>query len=472
MRHLHLAAILLSSALLLGSIFFGALYLYASRDTVPPNVTISGLDISNMEWSEAIVLIEEQILALEQEKVVVMVQHSKVDSTWGQLGVQYDAADFHAALVQLFKGNLWERARARWNFPSTWEFNITFDEKILRKLFPPGWEHSHFGSPMDAVRLISPEDTISYSPGREVLRIDWISFAAIVRQQILEGSQPKPSSLEVPLYTLQQRITTRILMQEGIKRKIAQFTTELYGSGPGRLHNVEAAARTVDGMVIAPGDIFDYEKVIEEAERKYGFREAPVIFGGKLVPGVGGGICQVSSTLYNAVILAGLDIVERRNHTLPVSYVSIGLDATFAKGYINFRFKNTTAHHLLIQSGVKDGQLIVKLFGDAPDNVTFDIESYTTEIIPVPQKYVANPALPKGSQEVILEGKPGYIVESYRIKKIAGKPVGKTRLSRDTYPPQPTVIAVNEGDSAGGHGGRSSDATPPILEDGVKGPSF
>lgn len=522
MKKLHLVTILLSSLLLLGSIFFGALFLYANRDTVPAAVTINGVDISDMERSEAIAMVEEMIRSLEAEKVVVMVQQTEVDSTWKQLGVQYDGNHFFDALARLHQGTLWERAHARWHFPNIWELNITFDEKILRKLFSPAWEQSQFGRPANAVRLISAADTITYLPGRSVQRIDWKTFGALVRKHSpveLSGDvkdelqrlhkppartpggqspQAKKRSrliLEAPLYILQPEVTVERLQQQGIERKVTQFTTDLQGSGEGRRHNVEAAARTIHGMVLAPGDIFDYEQVIKAAEDKYGFREAPVIFGGKLVPGVGGGICQVSSTLYNAVILAGLDIVERRNHTLPVSYVPKGLDATFARGYINFRFRNTSARHLLIHSEVKDDQLTVKLFGNMPDDITYEVESITTKTIPAPYKYVANPALSPESQELLIEGKPGYVVESYRIKKIAGKPVGKTKLSRDTYPPQPTVIAIrgddsrgNGSDSSSGSSGEKtntndasekvspkapgSEAPKAILEDGVGGPNF
>ncbi|AZK45943.1 VanW family protein [Paenibacillus lentus] len=523
MKKLHLITTLLSSALLLGSIFFGALYLYTNRDSVPPAVTINGVDISEMDGNEATALIEEMIRSLEEEKVVVMVQRTEVDSTWKQLGVRYDANHLYDALARLHHGTLWERAKARWHFPKSWKLRITFDEKILRKLFPPAWEQSQFGRPVNAVRLISAEDIITYLPGHSVQRIDWKTFEALVwehspkelpeevQNELLQQYKlqaPTPSGqtpqakerrslvLQAPLYTMHPQVTMDSLQREGIKRKVAQFTTDLQGSGDGRRHNVGAAARTIHGMVLAPGDTFDYEQVIKAAEDKYGFREAPVIFGGKLVPGVGGGICQVSSTLYNAVILAGLDIVERRNHTLPVSYVPKGLDATFARGYINFRFKNSSDRHLLIQSDIKNDQLTVKLFGDRPDDITYDVESFTTKTITAPIKYVTNPTLSPGSQEILVEGKPGFVVESYRIKKVAGRPVDKTLLSRDTYPSQPTVIAIY-GDEDGsdrsnddrGDGGsdkaKTNDAPEKvspqspgtevpkvILEDGVSGPNF
>ncbi|MGG4554868.1 VanW family protein [Paenibacillus humicus] len=489
MKRLHLVTILFSCVLLLWSVVFGAIFVYASRDTVPPGVSINGLDIGSLKRDKAVALVEEMILEMEQEKVVVTVQQTKVNSTWKELGVQYDASHFYNELDRLFEGSLWERAKARWHFPKPWELHVNLDEKKLRRLFTPQWEQGRFGSPTDAVRLISQADKITYLPERSVSRIDWITFGAMIQQRSLKAlhqeSMPDERTrqakqglpvLEVPLYTLRPKVTLESLHQQGIERKITEFTTGLHGSGEGRRHNIEAAARTIDGMVLAPGETFNYEQVIETAEDKYGFREAPVIFGGRLVPGVGGGICQVSSTLYNAVILAGLDIVERRNHTLPVSYVAKGLDATFARGYINFRFKNTTGRHLLIHSRVKDDQLTVKLFGNAPGDITYDVESLTTRTIPAPTKYVANPSLAPGTEEKIIEGKPGYIVESYRIKKISGKPVSKVKLSRDTYPPQPTVIAIapeNTGNTpAPSTPGSDGKAPKLLLEDGVKGPSF
>ncbi|MNZ75027.1 Vancomycin B-type resistance protein VanW [compost metagenome] len=280
--------------------------------------------------------------------------------------------------------------------------------------------------------------------------------------------------IKIPLILQQPAATIEGLKKEGITRKIAEYSTNLSGSAAGRIHNVDAAARSIDGMILPPDGIFDYASIVEAAETNYGFREAPVILSGKLVPGVGGGICQVSSTLYNAAIRAGLKIVERKNHSLPVSYVPKGQDATFATGYINFRFQNTSKAHLLITAQVEGGQLTIKLFGDSPENTSYDIESITTDVLPVQNKYVANPSLPSGSQEIILEGKPGYIVETYQIKKVNGKVSQRLRLSRDTYPAQPTVIAV--------HGSSQDNSSPDspknpspqkiILEDGVAGPTF
>ncbi len=482
MRKVHLLVVSVLTVLLTASAIYGGLLLYASADTVPSGTVVGGLEVGGLPLAEALDKLESRIAELRKQTVeftFVDIENkaAKAILTWEQAGVSWDAPDFRTELMSLSAGSVWERAKTRKNFAETWELLASFQPSDLKKILSPEWEKEHFGSPVNAVRSIAADDSIRYLPGRTAQRIDWESLVLLMQAAIPGSSSGSRGAAEItiPLTTVQPAVTVESLKREGIRRKIAEFSTGLQTSGAGRLHNVEAAARSIDGMVLPPDGIFDYAKVVEDAEQSYGFREAPVIFGGKLVPGVGGGICQVSSTLYNAAVRAGLDMVERRNHSLPVSYVPLGQDATFAQGYINFRFQNTSGKHLLISAQVADGRLTVKLFGELPDNVTYDIESRTTDILTAPDKYVANPDLPAGSREIVLQGKPGYIVETYRVKYVDGKPAATTRLSRDTYPAQPNIIAVPRsagGDDNGDGGKKSVQEAPRVLEDGIDGPKF
>lgn len=234
--------------------------------------------------------------------------------------------------------------------------------------------------------------------------------AAPTRFSRLLSLQEKGITLEVPLTILQPDITLNALKEQGIERKIMQFSTSLGASGPGRIYNVESAAKAVNGTVLPPGAVFDYGKAIEKAKIEYGFREAPVIVNGKLQAGVGGGICQVSSTLYNAALRTGLEIVERRNHSLPVNYLPKGQDATFAEGYINFRFRNTTGKYLVIKAAVQGRSLSIKLFGTFPKNVTYKVHSQIVEVLPPVDKYVNDPSLPVEAHALYKMGKPDMLL--------------------------------------------------------------
>lgn len=482
MKKIHLFLIMITSVFLITSVLFGALQLYVSQNSLPSGIVVAGLSLGGLSETEAMETFEEELSKLEEARVQFVLEldgdSNKINKTmnyaWNELGVTWDAPEFREAVQSLSTGSLWDRAVARSDFEKEWNLQFTLDQNKLRSTFNPAWETAQFGHPINAVRSIDADDNIHYLPGHAVKRIQWAAFIAIMRESVpYQFYNYKESVIAIPLTLQQPAIGIDSLIQQGIQRKISQFTTDLRSSASGRVHNVEAAARSMNGLVLPPDGVFDYASIVEAAETSFGFREAPVILSGRLVPGIGGGICQVSSTLYNAVIRAGLGIVERRNHSLPVSYVLIGQDATFAKGYINFRFKNTTDHHLLISASVQNGQLTIKLFGDTPQDTNYDIESITTDVLPIPNKYVVNTALQPGEQETILEGKHGYIVETYRIKKVNDVPTQHTLLSRDTYPAQPTVIAV--------HNILQEDNRPEsnnknlqriILEDGVDAPAF
>lgn len=447
---------------------------YAYSTAIPDNVILSDWAIGGMEQDEFEQQLKERIEALEQTPVTFTFPGTEVNSvstTLAKLGVHYQADQLIAALKKLQEGGLWERIEARRQFKANWALQFSWDNQVWKQRFHSQWEIQTFGKPVNATRTITKDDKVVYTPDQAVFRLDRMQMEQVIRVAIpSEWHKGDTLTIEVPLIKQDAPVTVKSLKAEGIDRKIIEISTFLKPGDAGRIHNVVSAAKTINDMVLKPGDIFDYEKVIAETEKAYGFQEAPVIFNGKLVPGIGGGICQVSSTLYNAVLRTGLEIVERRNHSLPVAYLPIGLDATFSEGYINFRFKNTTGKNLLIRTSSENNQLTIKLFGTLEDNVTYKMETKTVQVIQPTVKYVKNSSLPVGSQETIQKGKQGYKVESYRIKLVDGKEVSREKMYVDTYKAQPTLIAVNNGAAASGSDKPSNPE--PILEDGVTGPNF
>jgi putative cell wall-binding protein len=145
----------------------------------------------------------------------------------------------------------------------------------------------------------------------------------------------------------------------------AQYTTYFDANQVNRTVNIRLATKALDGKRLAPGEQFSFNKSVGERTAEAGYKEALIIEGDVFTPGLGGGICQVSSTLYNAAVLANLEIVERHHHTLPISYVPPGQDATVAYPTLDFKFKNTTGATLLIRSSVEGGTLTFKLYKEA-----------------------------------------------------------------------------------------------------------
>lgn len=427
------------------------LHIYANQRTIPNGITVGGLPVGGLAPQDALALLDQRLLQLEQQPLIFHINENKktkayrVETTIRQSGITYHTDEFRMAMSSLSQGSLWKRMRVRSQFPKAWSIQVQINEAKLREWFSPTWEKEHLGMPVNATRTITDNDLIQYSPDKAVQRIHWSSFIPTLYAglpQQFSMHEPTAIQIGIPLRTLAPKVTLASLKAQGIERKIAMYSTTAIHSSEGRIHNLSSVVQTLNGMLLAPNEIFDYAKVIDTAEVTYGFRSAPVIIGGKFATGVGGGICQISSTLYNAAVQSGLEIVERRNHSLPVKYVPKGQDATFAKGHINFRFKNNTKNYILIKASAKQGSITIKLFGNMPEGVQYEIETQQIKSIPTSTKYVINQALAKGQKEIITKGNEGYIIDSYRVKKINGRIVEKKKLFRDTYPANPSIVAI------------------------------
>lgn len=473
MKRLHMWFIILMSLLLLATAGWGVIWYYAQQRTVPEDVSAGGIPLGGMNIEEAVGLLNRYEEALETRTLTVEAGGAANGSKqWSaaDIGYKADFSKVRSALQRLTEGSVWERARYRYHFPKTYELEQSWERDVFETAVRKEWGWIDLNEPADAVRTITDDDRVEYKPHTNAYRLNVEELSGKVEGWLLRAGdgtlseEEKALKTELPVTVVQPKMTLEALKAEGVERKIIEFTTDFSSSAEGRAYNVSSTAKVLDGWHLAPGDIFDYGQIVRLTEDEYGYKEAPVILNGKLVPGIGGGICQVSSTLYNAVLRTGLEIVERRNHSLPVSYLPIGQDATFASGAINFRFKNTTGKHLVIRTAVKDRKLTVKLFGTMPENIRYDIESVTVQTIEPAVQEVASASLPAGTRKVVQHGKPGYVVETFRTLVQDGKEVSRERVSRDTYKAQPTVVNVggNEGAPA-----PAPDSGEPLLEDGI-----
>ena len=163
-------------------------------------------------------------------------------------------------------------------------------------------------------------------------------------------------------------------------KEISRFSTSFMTSGENRRHNLTLAAKAISGTVLQPGESFSFNGTVGERTAERGFREANVVVNGEFQKGIGGGVCQVSTTLYNAVLLAALPVENAAAHSIPVSYVPLSRDCTVSAA-IDFVFRNDTAHPLFIAAEVKDGVLTFVLYGEGRDEPC-RLESEVVERIP------------------------------------------------------------------------------------------
>ncbi len=250
---------------------------------------------------------------------------------------------------------------------------------------------------------------------------------------------PEAVEVTLALVTVVPKVTEADLKD---LQEISSFTTRFGGTGASRGSNIALAAGKINGTVLAPGDVFSYNRIVGPRNERAGFRDAPVIVKGELVPGIGGGICQVSSTLYNAVLRSDLKIVSRSHHAFPVHYLPAGCDATVVDGAIDFKFQNNTRKPIYIASSSGGGRLSFRLLGEKTPGRSITIERTNVSTIPHDSTTVRDPDLYVGRSHVKDNGHNGHRVTVYRVIKENGQVVKRELVSRDYYRPFPSVILV------------------------------
>ena len=230
---------------------------------------------------------------------------------------------------------------------------------------------------------------------------------------------------------------------EHIDGLIASYTTQFDPRDQNRTQNVLLAARSVNDILVRTGEMFSFNNIVGLRLSKFGYKEAPVYIDGILVPDWGGGVCQVSSTLYNAVLLADLSIEERTPHFRPPGYVPLGQDATVADNQLDFRFKNTLSQNIYITSEAFGNQLIVNIYGK---RMEYPPEIYVVskdKQVLEPRTFIKqDPNLELGKEIVEVEGQKGFLISTYRIKKVDGKTVKQEFLASDEFKPVDKIVRV------------------------------
>ena len=248
----------------------------------------------------------------------------------------------------------------------------------------------------------------------------------------------------IPLKILHPNVTTNQIGDDAFPDQLSKFSTSFSSSNYSRSTNISLAAQKLNGVVIMPGETFSYNQTVGQRTKAAGFKEAPAYLNGQVVQEVGGGICQVSSTLYNAVLYSNLEIVERYNHGFKPSYVKPGLDATVSWGGPDFKFKNNRNYPIRIKTDTSGKVLKIYIYGLKTDNdYTVKLDAQYVSNVPYKTIYQKDSSLASGESKVIQNGSNGCKTATYKYLYDAnGTLVSSECISRDTYNPHNKVVAV------------------------------
>jgi vancomycin resistance protein YoaR len=265
----------------------------------------------------------------------------------------------------------------------------------------------------DADFAVHANGSVSVVPAQAGLALDVVRSA---RRILAAAERPSNRVAALAVTTQSPKRSTAQAEAMGITGTVATYET-FYGGDPNRIHNVQLVAHLVDRKLIAPGTTFSFNGTTGERSAAKGFREAPVIVNGELQTGLGGGVCQVSTTVFNAAYEAGLPITERTNHALYISHYPLGRDATVDYPSIDLKFVNDTGHWLLLRTFVGSSSLVVGLYG-TPQHRRVETQTQPlTVVAPAPVQKTVDATL-----------KPGEVVVDD-----AGVPAQSTSVERKVY---------------------------------------
>ena len=273
--------------------------------------------------------------------------------------------------------------------------------------------------------------------------VEGVDFDVEAARALLEEEKEE---YVIKLIITKPKITIDQLGSEAFPDQLSTFTTRYDVSDVDRTTNLEIACQKINGKVLLSGETFSYNKTLGPRTAAAGYRNGKIYLGGEVVDGIGGGICQISSTLYNAVLLADLEIVERRNHQFVTSYVGAGRDATVVYGSTDFQFKNTREYPIKISASAKNGIATISIYGIKQENeYTFKFSTKTVATIPYSTQYVEDSSLATGTEKVKQKGTNGLKTETYITKMLNGKVISTKLLSRDTYNAMTRIVLKGTG---------------------------
>ncbi|MDI6880727.1 MAG: VanW family protein [Desulfitobacteriaceae bacterium] len=328
---------------------------------IADGVFLNGVDIGHLSPQAAEEKIGKELNQYLSQPVEFTFNNEKRFITLATLGYSYDLKSALSGAYAIGrKGGLFEKvldkmkASRGLKLEAAGRWNETTLEQTLKTVFTPLTQ-----APIDASFRLEESESILISPETPGKEIDLTALIPAVKS--LDPTHLHP--IQPAWHTIQPAVTAAQLEKSKPTKLLSTYSTQFNLQQANRSHNILLAAQTIDNTLLRPGEEFSFNERVGERTTSAGYLEAPIIVDKAVVPGTGGGVCQVSSTLYNAALNAGLNITERHPHALPVAYVPPGRDATVSYGTLDFKFRNISSGFLRIHSEVNGGTVTFSLYG-------------------------------------------------------------------------------------------------------------
>jgi vancomycin resistance protein YoaR len=314
-------------------------------------------------------------------------------------------------------------------------YEITLDPRQVQRALLPMVE-ARLRAPVDATfKVVGPR--VRVVRGRPGTTLDAEQAA---RSVLAAGRGPGGRVAVVALTALAAEFSTKEAKALGIREQISTFTTDMGESSANRIWNVHLIGDYMDGEIIRPGETFSYNDRIGPRTAERGFREGQMIFGGVLIPSIGGGVCQTATTIFNAAFEAGLPIKTRYNHSFYISHYPVGRDATVSWGGPDLVFRNDLKNAILVKTSYTDHTFTVSFYGTKQGRRVVATTSERTNYTQPRLQYAVDPSAPRGSVRTAAGGGPGFDVNVHRTVYQRGKVLREDDFFTRYVPQNPTAI--------------------------------
>lgn len=437
----------------------GLLFLFSSfgveaktKDTISQGIFIENMDVSGLTKEQAKQMVADYVETLKPMEIELKLSDDqKVTVTAGDLGIVWENQDIIEDAVSLGKtGNLISRYKEKADLTQqnkVYELEFSCDDAAINLLITEKCEP--FNVPAKNATLKKEGGGFTVEEGQTGITIDVAASAKAVCAFLTDSWDYQTGVVELVTKTEQPKGTAEELAK--VKDVLGSATTVYHSSGRDRSANVSNGCRLINGTTLYPGDVFSTYEVVSPFTQEHGYYMAGSYVNGMVVDSLGGGICQVSTTLYNAVLNAELEIVERSNHSMIVGYVPPSADAAIAGTYKDFKFKNNTDTPIYIEGIASESKdLTFKIYGleTRPSNRVVTYESEVLEKnVPAEEKIVADEGRPVGSIDV-QSAHIGYKARLWKVVTVDGVEVERTQINKSTYKatPRTATVGVAHGD--------------------------
>lgn len=445
-RRLYLSAILLLSMFL---IFKGnADYASAEENDnrITQGVFIDAVNVSGMTETEAQAAVDSFAEGLRSKGIAIMVGENTVLTTLGELGYTYEPNDnIKQALSLGTAGNLIKRYKDLKDIEQgsvVYPLTFKIDENSLKTLIE---------TKVSAYNIEPVNATVSRKNGKFVYtdhvvgsKVDVDGTVQAIKDTIFNNWD----RLDIVVNAVMEEdlpMYTRDIVEQ-CNTVLGTFTTEYASSAEGRAANLANGARLINNTVLYPGEVFSGYEHLTPFTADNGYYEAGAYSQGKVIDSIGGGACQVTTTLYNAVLYSELEVVERQSHSMTISYVDLSRDAAIAGTYKDLKFKNNTDAPILIEATTQDRKITFKIWGhETRDTKNRRLEFVTvilSETQPPADVIEKDPTQPTTYQKVTQSAHTGYKAELYKVVYENDVEVSRTLLNKSSYAAEPRYITV------------------------------